>query len=279
MQSICFVLLSGGLSSRMTRDKGLIPLGKKTLIQHVLDSINVFLDTLNLNARIPIKVVLNNYIQQEEYMETVPSLTEDQIIIDEVVWNKLFSDIPQPARGSIFGLYTAMAELKSEYRHIFVLPCDTPLISVNILRYIFNEFFKNDIVRKQSHREIRSYTSYIPQWESGKFEPFFSIYHIQSVLPILEQKIFKKHYSFQKTFEEILSEPMNRDSNVGHDYEIRIVPISIEKELRQYDENLYTFLDVDSENNLKVIKGIISKKGDYNKDHSVFPNKSDGLIK
>jgi molybdopterin-guanine dinucleotide biosynthesis protein A len=280
MQSICFVLLSGGLSSRMSRDKGLILLGNKPLIQHVLDSIESFLQTLNLNSQIPVKIVLNNYIQQEEYMEAVPSLNEDQIIIDEVVWNKLFSDIPQPPRGSIFGLYTAMAELKSEFKNVFVLPCDTPLISVTVLSHIFNEYFKNDLLKKRKWRKIKSYFTYIPQWSSGSFEPFFSIYHIKSILPILEQKIFKKHYSFQKTFEEIRTNPgITNNIENERDYKIKIVPIPIEKELQKYDEHLYNFMDVDSEDNLKTIEEIISKNPHIKKDHSVLPNKSDGLIK
>ncbi len=261
MQSICFVLLSGGLSSRLSRDKGLIPLGKenKPLIQHVLESIEDFLLTLNLNTRIPIKIVLNNYIQQDEYLEAIPTLNEDQIIIDEVVWNKLFSDIPQPPRGSLFGLYTALAELKSEFRNVFVLPCDTPLISVTVLSYIFNEFFKNDLHRKRRRRKTKSYNSYIPQWNSGKFEPFFSIYHVKSILPILEQKIFKKHYSFQKTFEEITNDFNFSDDN-GIEYEVNIVTIPIEKELQKYDDNLYNFMDVDSEDSLKRINDIILQK-------------------
>jgi molybdopterin-guanine dinucleotide biosynthesis protein A len=257
MRSLCFVLLSGGLSSRMTRDKGLILLGKKPLIQYVIDSIDEFINTLNLNF-IPVKIVLNNYIQQEEYMEVVSSLSEDQIIIDELVWNKLYSDIPQPPRGSLFGLYTAMAELKSEFHNIFVLPCDTPLISVAILSYIYNKFFKNDLASKKLRLKSTSHNTYIPQWNSGKFEPFFSIYHIKSIFPILEQKIFNKHYSFQKTFEEILSKPVSSVNGENHD--VKIVPISIEKELRQFDKNLYNFLDVDSEENLKVIEQIMLKK-------------------
>jgi molybdopterin-guanine dinucleotide biosynthesis protein A len=243
----------------MTRDKGLIQLGenKKPLIQYVLDSIDDFLDTLNLNKRIPVKIVLNNYIQQEEYLEAVPSLNEDQIILDEVVWSKMFSDIPQPPRGSIFGLYTAMAELRSEYSNIFVLPCDTPLISVTILSYIFNEYFKNDITNNPKQKKMKSYNTYIPQWESGKFEPFFSIYHIKSILPILEQKIFNKHYSFQKTFEEIRTLPI--PNNIV-DYEINIVAIPIEKELKKYDEKLYNFYDVDSEDNLKIIEDMLNER-------------------
>ncbi len=271
MDSICFVLLSGGLSSRMTKDKGLILLEDKPLIKYVLDSIDEFLHTLNLKKRIPVKIVLNNYIQQEEYLDAVPTLTEDQIIIDEVVWNKIFSDIPQPPRGSIFGLYIAMSELKSHFKNIFVLPCDTPLISVTILSYIFNEYFQNHISSRRGRRKSKSFRSYIPQWESGKFEPFFSIYYIKNILPILEQKIFKKHYSFQKTFEEIQSDPETRDN-------IRLTPIPIEKNLRQYDENLYNFLDIDSEDTLNTVKNIILTNP-KSEDHSPLPNKSDGLIK
>jgi molybdopterin-guanine dinucleotide biosynthesis protein A len=278
MKNLCFVLLSGGLSSRMTRDKGLVPLENKPLIQYVLDSIDEFLHTLNLNSQIPVKIVLNNYIQQEEYMEAVPSLTEDKIIIDEVVWNKLYSDIPQPPRGGIFGLYTAMAELKSEFKNVFLLPCDTPLISVTVLSYIFNEYFKNDLLKKHRRSKTKFYNSYIPQWKSGSFEPFFSIYHIRSILPVLEQKIFKKHYSFQKTFEEIKQNPRISDDN-GRDYTINLVSIPIEKELQKYDENLYNFMDVDSEENLKKIEEIILKNPQIKLDHSFLPNRSDGLIK
>ncbi|MBN2155437.1 MAG: hypothetical protein JW776_05295 [Candidatus Lokiarchaeota archaeon] len=264
----------------MTRDKGLIRLGKgnKPLIQFVIDSINEFLLTLNLKTRIPMKIVLNNYIQQEEYLDAVPSLTEDQIIIDEVVWNKLYSDIPQPPRGSIFGLYTAMSELKSEFSNIFVFPCDTPLISVTVLSHIFNEHFKNDICFQHRKLKSKSYNTYIPQWSSGKFEPFFSIYHIKSILPILEQKIFKKHYSFQKTFEEIRSNPIISDNN-GKRYEINLVPIPIEEELRKYDEHLHNFLDIDSEDNLKTIEKILYRKTSFHSVQSVFPNRSEGLIR
>ena len=99
-------------------------------------------------------------------------------------------------------------------------------------------------------------------------------------MPILEQKIFKKHYSFQKTFEEIRLHPGISD-NIENErnYEIKIIPIPIEKELQKYDENLYNFMDVDSEENLKTIEEIIMKNPLIKNDHSVLPNKSDGLIK
>ena len=62
----------------------------------------------------------------------------------------------------------------------------------------------------------------------------------------------------QKTFEEIRSNPEISDDN-GRDYEIKMIPIPIEKELQKYDESLYNFMDVDSEENLRVIEEIILK--------------------
>jgi len=256
MQNICFVLLSGGLSSRMARDKGLIQLGRKPLIQYVLDSISEFFNIVDNPVCKSIKIVLNNSIQQKEYLETIPALKEDQIIIDEVIWNKTFSNIPQPPRGSILGLWASMRELRTEFRNVFVLPCDTPLISVTILHHIFNKYFKHDFSNK-TIVSSKLYNTYIPQWQSGKFEPFFSIYHINSILPVLEQKIFKKHYSFQKTFEEIRLSPEFRNSK-GKKYQINIVPIPIEKELQPYDNKLYNFLDIDTEEDLKIVERIIS---------------------
>lgn len=278
MNLLSFVLLAGGASTRMGKDKGLVILKGKPLIQYVLDEIDEFLNILNLKAKIPIKIVLHDHIQQEEYMDAVPNLKDDQIIVDEVVWNSVYSDIPQPPQGSLYGLWSAMTELRNDSRNIFVLSCDTPFLSRTILSYILNEYFRNDIPsklgvsrnkiinynkisnnfsgKKDKKSKIKSYNSYIPQWNNGIFEPFFAIYHVKSLLPLLEQKILRKHYSFQKIFKELAEDPKFATMD-GKQYNISINTIKIEEELKKYDINFLNFIDVNSEENLRTIENMI----------------------
>jgi len=67
MELLSFLLLSGGASTRMGgQDKGLLMLNDKPLIQHVLDSIDDFLSLLNLENKIPVRIVLHDHIQLED---------------------------------------------------------------------------------------------------------------------------------------------------------------------------------------------------------------------
>ncbi|MHA1896727.1 MAG: NTP transferase domain-containing protein [Promethearchaeota archaeon] len=305
MNLISFIILSGGSSSRMGQDKGLTKIkinGRKAkpLIGFVLNNVYKFLDYLNLKSQIDVKVVLHDYIQQEEYLEELPSLTENDIILDEQVWRNVYSDIKLPSKGSLLGLWSAMTELRRDVRNIFVLPCDKPLISIEVLSYIFNIYFQNELVSKvfakkriknlkmfqnvkpqsgnidkkkrselsldlQKKKYLKKdkikypiYTSYVPRWQNQNYEPFFAIYHINSILPIIEERIFKDHYNFQKIFAEIQEDPYI-DTKTGRHYYVNLKIINIEEELKQYDPELYTFIDVNSPEKLEEIEKIINK--------------------
>lgn len=263
MNLISFVLLSGGASKRMGRDKGLVKFGDKPLIMHVLNTINEFLDLLNLESQIPVKVVLHDYLQQDEYLDQVPLLSEDQIIIDEEVWNCVYSDIPQPPQGSMFGVWTAMNALRGKTKNIFVLPCDAPFVSEAVLSYMLEEYFRNDKIlaknKSRSNKHQRKYTSYIPRWMNGKFEPLFAIYNIRSINAVLEKKILSKLYSFQITIEELLEDPLVVGLNEIQ-YEVDIREIPIEEELARYDQKLVNFIDIDSSESLKSVETLLREK-------------------
>lgn len=263
MDLISFVLLGGGKSSRMgNQDKGLLKLNNKRLIQYVLDSIDSFRNILSLETQIPVYIVLHDYQQMEDYLYEVPRLKEEQFIIDEKIWYKNFCDVPQPPQNSIMGLWTALSELKNDYKNVFALPVDMPLISQTVLSYIFNAFFKNFNNQKKKRKLRKKYShkylSYIPIWENGEFEPFFSIFHIKSILPIIEKKLLNKQYSMQDIFSEIHANPAKFSSDLK--YEIKLNTISIEKELKKYDKELYNFVNIDSFENLKEAEKLILSK-------------------
>ncbi|MCP4761656.1 MAG: NTP transferase domain-containing protein [archaeon] len=289
---ISFVLLSGGASTRMGTDKGLIELNEKPFIQHIIESVEDFLNLLNLKKKIPIKVSLHDNIQQEEYLDVIaPSiLKEDQIIVDEEVWGKTFSDIPKPPQESILGIWSAMTELKNSSNNLFFLPCDTPMVSGIFLSFIFDKFFKdlkksennngsslgfedislyrNSIARtlqnsKNTENFVeKKYISYIPVWENGKFETLFSIYHIKSFLPIIEKKILSKQYSIQNILKDILDvdENLSDSTDLKQKYKIKLKTIPIEKEFGKEDLYLNNFLDINSIETLKQAEKIMQSK-------------------
>ncbi len=283
---IAFVLLSGGASTRMGKgaDKGLMKLQNKPLIQYALELIKEFTNALNLDKEIPVKVCLHDYIQMDEYLNAVPSLKEEQCIVDEFVWNKTFSDIPKPQQESIFGLWSSMTELRNDYKNIFFLPCDAPLITEAVLTELFNEYFKNDFPLKKwdkfkkptykhnklnnplidkktngTTKSLMKYKSYIPQWDNNKYEPLFSIYHIKSFLPIIERKILSKQYLLQNILEEVKENPIISTID-GRKYEVEIIPIPIEDKFGSDSGAHHNFIDINSLDNFKAVESLILKK-------------------
>lgn len=93
-------ILSGGKSSRMGEDKGLLPFRGKLMIQHVIDLAN------SLKPR-EIFIVTKN----KAYSEFGIPLIQDEFV----------------DHGPAAGIHTVLKNSKTEL--ILVLPCDTPLLS------------------------------------------------------------------------------------------------------------------------------------------------------
>ncbi|MEJ2241446.1 MAG: NTP transferase domain-containing protein, partial [Candidatus Bathyarchaeota archaeon] len=66
----------------------------------------------------------------------------------------------------LVGTITGFQEIKTGYS--VLLPCDAPLISRNIISFLFDSSFNRQAV--------------IPRWPSGYIEPLQAVYHIKSSL-------------------------------------------------------------------------------------------------
>lgn len=105
--SLTIAVLAGGLSTRMGRDKSFALLHGRPLIQHVLERV--------LPLRCPIMLIAN---QPERYRSFgIPT----------------YRDIV-PGRGSLGGLYTALA--LSDSHHVLCLACDMPFLNTSLLNYL-----------------------------------------------------------------------------------------------------------------------------------------------
>lgn len=100
---ITAIILAGGQSRRMGRDKGLVLLNGKPMVQHVLDKAKSITD----NA-----MIITNQPGYEHFgVPTYSDLIED--------------------KGPLGGIYTGLHYTRTEYN--LVLSCDIPLVSVSFL--------------------------------------------------------------------------------------------------------------------------------------------------
>ena len=115
------ILLCGGQSRRMGKDKGSLVIKNKPMIVHILETLNNEVDE--------VIVVLNNKNRIEKYKK---------IITEEYSFSIRFVEDIIKDKGPISGIMTGLKEMSSDYA--LVLPCDSPFISKNHVNYLFDEF-------------------------------------------------------------------------------------------------------------------------------------------
>jgi len=107
------IVLAGGKSLRLGRNKAVEQFGDKPLIQHVIDTVShIDKDILVVTAS----------------HEQLPSLAPDI---------KIVVDCYNPGSAAIIGLYTGLKEASSP--RSLVVACDMPYLNVELLRYIIKE--------------------------------------------------------------------------------------------------------------------------------------------
>ncbi|MEM2914471.1 MAG: molybdenum cofactor guanylyltransferase [Candidatus Bathyarchaeia archaeon] len=139
------IILAGGFSSRLGQDKGLLQLADKPLVRHVLDLIApVVSESL---------VVVSSRSQVENYLKVIDSSVN--VFVD-------VEDLQSPLVGALTGFRHSHGE------YSILLPCDTPLISRDILSFLFEVAINKDAV--------------IPRWPNGNIEPLQAIYRTKTAL-------------------------------------------------------------------------------------------------
>jgi molybdopterin-guanine dinucleotide biosynthesis protein A len=117
MEKISLAIQAGGSSSRMGRDKGLLPIGSITLIEHILTQVQP------LGYEI---FVISNSPEKYEFL-------------DLPVYSDIYADI-----GALGGIHTILTYSKTPY--VFALACDMPFINSGLIEYMISLRKGNDIV-------------------------------------------------------------------------------------------------------------------------------------
>ncbi len=155
------ILLCGGQSRRMGQDKGSMIIHDKPMINHILSTLNSEINeviiVLNNKQRID---KYKNFIKKEDYDFKI-SFVEDEI-----------KNI-----GPISGILTGLKHITSNYA--LILPCDSPYVTNNLIRNIFNEIDSN-------------YQAIVPYHDNENklktSEPLHSIYN-KNIIPEIEKLI------------------------------------------------------------------------------------------
>ncbi len=135
-------ILCGGESKRMGSDKGLVRFKDKYLVQYAINVATHFFDNIFL--------LTSNTDYQQFSLELIPDI--------------------HPKQGPLGGIYSALNHSKN--RNIFILPCDVPLISKELIAFFLDEseYLDSAIIQhqEQMHPLIGKYhKNLLPNMESA----------------------------------------------------------------------------------------------------------------
>ena len=115
------IILCGGKSSRMGRDKGSMIIQDKPMIKHILSTLNH-----QINEVI---IVLNEQERIDKYSEFIDS--HDYAYTITFVEDKIKNKGPLP------GIMTGLSYISGDYA--LILPCDSPYVTEKYINTIFRE--------------------------------------------------------------------------------------------------------------------------------------------
>ncbi len=117
MIQVTGVILAGGKSRRMGRDKAFLPFGKGVLIERVIEVVRAVTDDLLLITNTP-----------EQYQRFGLPMVSDVI----------------PEAGSLGGIYTGLVHAKTPYS--LALACDMPFVKPAFLRFLCDMAGEADVM-------------------------------------------------------------------------------------------------------------------------------------
>jgi molybdopterin-guanine dinucleotide biosynthesis protein A len=197
------VILAGGFSRRFGRNKGLVVLAGKPLIIHVIDRVSKVVDD--------VLVVVSSVVQKNKFEAILEE--KANLVIDK-------DDSQSPLVGTITGFETAEGE------YSLLLPCDTPLVSTQIVQFLL------DMCTNRS--------AAIPRWPGGYIEPLQAVYRTESALTAAKTALKQGKMNMQSMIENLRG--------------VRYISTMV---LQQLEPDLLTFFNVNTPQDLKKAESIL----------------------
>ncbi len=146
------LILAGGQSGRIQRDKALLTLNGKPLLLHAVENLSgVSRETV---------VVIGKRADPKKYETFLPKHVR-------------FLRDAEYGKGPLMGILTGMRCLHSRYA--VVSPCDSPFVKKALIQSLADKLGNAQAV--------------VPLWPNGHIEPLHSIYEVSSVISAAEASI------------------------------------------------------------------------------------------
>jgi len=199
------IILAGGFSRRFGQDKALVPLGNKPLVKHVLDAIDDIVEE---------KIVVVSSESQVENLARVGG-SNTNVVVDT-------NNVKCPLVGASTGFREAHGE------HALLLPCDTPLVSRNVISLLFDLCVNRAAV--------------IPRWPSGYIEPLQAVYRTKPALEAAKNALIEGKLDIRSMVKSLRG--------------VRYISTLV---LQQLDPELRTFFNVNAPLDLKRAELILRR--------------------
>ena len=193
-KGITGIILSGGKSSRMGREKGLSVLKNKPLIEYSVQVLKQVCD----------KIIISTNTGHYNYLRF-------PVIKDEIT-----------SIGPIGGLYSCLKA--SETEDNFVLSCDMPLISVELINYII--------------QNKKNYQAVIPIF--GKYAEPLCAYYRKDAESILNNFIERKDYKIQNVIKKLKYKFLKIDNSLEFYHQKLFANVNTHDDLVEIEEFLNT---------------------------------------
>ncbi|TFF88215.1 MAG: molybdenum cofactor guanylyltransferase [Promethearchaeota archaeon] len=132
----------------------------------------------------------------------------------------------------LLGIYSGVKKLNNlDFKKVFVISGDAPLIDSDVIKYMIKQSEGFDLT--------------IPRWENAYLESMFAIYPVKETYHKAKEILKEKeHYGLNKLIEESW----------------KINYISVEKQLRPLDPNLFSLFNVNSPIDIEKLKELFKEK-------------------
>ncbi|MDZ7764936.1 MAG: molybdenum cofactor guanylyltransferase [Melioribacteraceae bacterium] len=145
MNKVNGIILSGGKSSRMGEDKALLKVGAKTIIEIMIDKLKPFCNEIIISAD-----------ETEKYSQFGYKVVPDKF----------------DNSGPLAGIYSSLLESNSERN--FIISCDLPLVSQNVIENIINTNSDKEIILPVTTGKYHQLCGVYSQSVLGKAESILS---------------------------------------------------------------------------------------------------------
>jgi molybdopterin-guanine dinucleotide biosynthesis protein A len=160
------ILLAGGSSERFGQDKGLVLLGKKQLVRHVVDAVNGLVEEK--------VVVVRSEEQKQSYLKVLGS--QCAVVVDT-----------EKVQSPLAGAYTGFGAMRGEYS--LLLPCDVPFVSREVLSLLLDLCVNKSAV--------------IPRWPNCFIEPLQAAYCTRVALKAAGEALSWQEFTMQAMIDRL----------------------------------------------------------------------------